>query len=141
VSAAESGFSTGIPEEFRDFECKRCGACCRKHGTVRLTEAETEAIAQYLHIETGEFTDRYTDLLPDRSALTLTELENGDCIFYDEENGCRIHPVKPAQCRKFPFFWRFPGWDDVCEGGKDLKMRKMRVMLSEERKQPDQMEG
>lgn len=127
-SGTADGASAGLP----GFRCRRCGACCRRHGTVRISDAEAEDIAAFLKLDVREFADRYADLLPDRSALTLTERENGDCIFYDASAGCRIQPVKPAQCRNFPFFWRFPGWDDICEGGKDLKKSRARAMLPEE---------
>jgi len=30
------------------------------------------------------------------------------------------NPVKPRQCSAFPFDWNFPGWEMLCEGGKEL---------------------
>lgn len=113
-----------MEEQFADFECKRCGKCCRKHGTVRLNEVEVNAIADFLNMEVSVFTNLYTDLLPDRSGLTLTEFENGDCIFFREGAGCLINPVKPKQCRDFPYYWNFPGWEEVCEGGKAMKKKR-----------------
>ena len=35
-----------------------------------------------------------------------------DCAL--TENGCRINPVKPRQCRDFPNKWNFPGWRELC---------------------------
>jgi hypothetical protein len=32
-----------------------------------------------------------------------------------EGDECRIHEVKPAQCRGFPNVWNFPGWEKECE--------------------------
>ena len=29
-------------------------------------------------------------------------MPNGDCVFYDK--GCKIYPVRPTQCRTFPFW-------------------------------------
>ena len=113
-----------MDEIFADFECKRCGKCCRKHGTVRLNGAEVNAIADFLNMDVPAFTDHYTDLLPDRSGLTLTEFENGDCIFFREDAGCLINPVKPKQCRDFPYYWNFPGWEEVCEGGKAMMKKR-----------------
>ena len=56
------------------------------------------------------------------SAITVTGLSiidrpggNGECVFLEGLNVCRIQPVKPVQCRGFPNEWRFPGWRDVCE--------------------------
>lgn len=117
--------------DLSDFRCLRCGNCCRKHGTVRLNDAESRRIADYLNISIYDFTDRYTALLPDRSALTIAELKNGDCIFYDSKaNGCRIQPVKPKQCRDFPYFWRFPGWEKTCAGVADLQKRRRDAIVN-----------
>lgn len=38
----------------------------------------------------------------------MTEAEmkpNGDCVFF-ESNRCQIHPVKPKQCRLYPFWFK-----------------------------------
>ena len=36
------------------------------------------------------------------SRLSLIERPDGDCIFY--RDGCGVYPVRPAQCRAFPFW-------------------------------------
>lgn len=109
-----------MDKDLAEFECQRCGNCCRRHGIVRLTNAEAETVAEFLHMDIYAFTEKYTELLPDRSALTLTELENGDCIFFDGDSGCRINPVKPKQCRDFPYVWRFENWTEVCAGARKM---------------------
>ena len=107
------------------FQCLRCGKCCRWKGLVKITPEEADAIIGFLGIPADEFFDRMTRISPDRSALSLTEKEDGSCFFYDAESRlCRIQSVKPAQCRAFPFTWNFPGWEDVCEGGRRLKARQ-----------------
>ncbi len=113
-------------EIFPDFKCLRCGSCCRRHGIVRLTETEVRQIADFLNMTEYQFTEKYTDLLPNRSALTLTELENGDCIFFSQDSGCRINDVKPKQCRDFPYRWRFANWENECEGAKAMN-RKIKI--------------
>ena len=38
---------------------------------------------------------------------SLTEKPNGDCTFLKRENGkalCSIYPVRPVQCRTWPFW-------------------------------------
>jgi hypothetical protein len=42
------------------FACTRCGSCCRGAGTVRISEAETEALARRLALEPHEFRAAYT---------------------------------------------------------------------------------
>ena len=62
-----------------EFQCKRCGNCCKWHGFVRLKDAEVDAIAEFLNMQVDEFLAQYTVLTPDRRALSLTERENGEC--------------------------------------------------------------
>ena len=101
------------------FQCLRCGKCCRWKGLVKITPEEADAIIGFLGIPADEFFDRMTRISPDRSALSLTEKEDGSCFYYDEASrSCRIQEVKPAQCRAFPHSWRFPGWEKECAGGR-----------------------
>ncbi|MDD5728047.1 MAG: YkgJ family cysteine cluster protein [Victivallales bacterium] len=99
------------------FICKRCGKCCTWPGYVRLNTDEVETIATFLGMEAQHFTAGYTRLTADRRNLSLTEKADGSCIFYTAEPpGCAINPVKPRQCRDFPEYWNFPGWEHECGG-------------------------
>ncbi len=90
-------------EEGLRFECTRCGRCCGGGpGAVWVTPVEAVAIADYLGITLEEFGRRYLRRFASGS-LSLTEKPNYDCIFL--ENGrCAVYPVRPAQCRLFPFW-------------------------------------
>jgi Fe-S-cluster containining protein len=50
---------------------------------------------------------------------SLTEYANGDCTFFDPEHRrCTIYPVRPRQCRTWPF-WNSnletpETWHEVC---------------------------
>jgi Fe-S-cluster containining protein len=35
---------------------------------------------------------------------SLKEKPNGDCVFYDRTAGCTVYPVRPRQCRTWPFW-------------------------------------
>ncbi len=94
--------------------CTRCGNCCRWPGIVRLKNVEIDRIADFMGLSVDEFTSRYTDLTPDRRGLTLTDREDGACVFLEGDNRCRINPVKPDQCRGFPDRWSFDGYEQVC---------------------------
>jgi hypothetical protein len=72
-------------------------------------------IAEFLHLSEEEFTERYTILTGDRRNLSLTEGEDGYCVFLTRDGACKIQPVKPNQCRMFPNFWSFPGFREKCE--------------------------
>ena len=103
------------------FVCKRCGACCRWEGAVKLEGNEADAIAGFLGMSVEEFLDKHTRLTPDRQHLSLLEKSNGECEYLtvapDGLPGCAIESVKPRQCRAFPDKWNFPGWQKLCKSG------------------------
>lgn len=104
------------------YVCDRCTACCKWAGDVRIEENEIAAIAQHLEISEEEFITRYTRLRTNRQGLSLIEKENHECIMLDG-NSCRIHAVKPSQCRGFPNKWNFAGWQQVCQA-KAIPLRE-----------------
>jgi|GEM_PF-436810 len=83
------------------FECLRCGSCCTgEPGVVFVEEAEKTTIADFLGISRQVFIERC--LFPIGDRLSIRETDDFRCIFY--ENGCSIYPVRPLQCRTFPFW-------------------------------------
>ncbi len=100
------------------YKCKRCGACCRWAGYVRISEEEANAIAAFLGLDLGDFLDKYTRITADGYDLSLIEREDESCIFITEDNECMIQPVKPKQCRDFPEHWNFPGFERSCKAEK-----------------------
>ena len=98
-----------------EFHCRCCGACCRiKDGIVRVSDAEISRIAAYLGMNEGEFIANETELAPDRKGLVLKSRADGACVYLDENNLCRINPVKPDKCRTFPFEWTNPDSNAIC---------------------------
>lgn len=96
------------------FTCLRCGACCRVPGYVALEAGEAEAIAAFLGVDTYAFTEKHTRFTLNRKSLSLVEGPNGTCVFLQDDNSCKIQPVKPAQCRGFPFLWRSSQLEQCC---------------------------
>ncbi len=86
------------------FECQACGRCCSgPPGYVWLDPAEAYQIADFLRLSPHQFFTRYLRLIDGQ--LSLIELSGGDCIFLDPESRlCRIYPVRPRQCRTWPFW-------------------------------------
>ena len=85
------------------FQCTRCGNCCTgAPGFGWVNEEEIEAIAEYL----GQPPLR-VELLYSRAVdrrRTLREKANNDCVFFERDKGCTVYPVRPRQCRTWPFW-------------------------------------
>jgi uncharacterized protein len=97
------------------FTCRRCGACCRQPGYVRVAPSEFEAAAALLGMATVDFVERYTRLHPDRRGLCLTETADGSCVFLEgSPAACRIQAAKPAQCRDYPIHWGRDNAKAIC---------------------------
>lgn len=84
------------------FECQRCGACCTGDpGIVYVNIEEVERIAEYLSNEISSFIKEY--LFPLGTGYRIKEHSDGRCYFYD--SGCTIYPVRPFQCKTYPFWF------------------------------------
>ncbi len=99
------------------FECTGCGNCCSgSPGYVWVDDEELAAIADFTGKSIGEL--RLFDTRIARGRLSLKEYANGDCIYLDPESRrCSIYPVRPKQCRTWPF-WHSniaspEAWQDV----------------------------
>jgi len=100
------------------FHCSRCGNCCTgEPGFVWVNNDELAAIAERL----GETFEHVKGLYTRKAqnGRTLREKANGDCVFYDRDQGCTIYAVRPAQCRTWPF-WESnvatpEAWRNTCE--------------------------
>lgn len=101
-----------------EFECQRCNECCRKPGYVYLREEEVQPIADFLKKDARVFMDEFCEIV-DRRRIVLKKKEGETCIFL-EDSGCQIHPVKPSQCRDFPFRWNTPASFEYCLGLKKI---------------------
>jgi Fe-S-cluster containining protein len=85
------------------FECTRCGDCCTgTPGFVWVNDEEVAAIAAFRGETVQEVLGLYTR--PEGDGRSLREKANGDCVFFDRAKGCTIYPVRPRQCRTWPFW-------------------------------------
>jgi uncharacterized protein len=67
-----------------------------------VTPEEIEAIAQFRGESSDDILSLYT--WPVDGQRSLKEKPNGDCVFYDGQEGCTIYPARPRQCRTWPFW-------------------------------------
>jgi Fe-S-cluster containining protein len=85
------------------FQCTRCGNCCTgPPGYVWVTPEEIAAIAEFRGESLDQIQALFTRLVGRRRSLK--EKANGDCVFYSRQEGCTIYPVRPRQCRTWPFW-------------------------------------
>ncbi|MHB8790104.1 MAG: YkgJ family cysteine cluster protein [Desulfobulbaceae bacterium] len=101
----------GFSYSFDPGACANCsGHCCRgESGYIWVNRGEIDRIAAYLGTNPIDFMAGSVRQVDRR--LSLKERWTGDealCIFFDERiRGCRIYPVRPTQCREFPFWNHF----------------------------------
>ncbi len=90
------------------FECMQCGRCCSGpgEGYIWVTKPEIQIIADFLKMTIGQLRQKYLK----RVGLRTTIIEHRttrDCIFLRDSAGqrkCMIYPVRPSQCRSWPFW-------------------------------------
>jgi len=107
------------------FRCTECGKCCTgTPGVVWITEEEIIALAAFLQLSIEDVHKRYIRKCGNRLALIEKPPKQGeyDCIFLKGKR-CTIYPVRPKQCRTFPWWdenltskeaWQEAG--KLCEG-------------------------
>lgn len=99
------GFDYGFDPD----ACEKCnGGCCRgESGDIWVNPAEIEAISQFLDISVFSFIETYLHRIGNRFSINERHIfQEFECVFLNEgdEKKCRIYPVRPAQCRLFPFW-------------------------------------
>ena len=116
--------SWNVPEELRNrsyffdngifFRCRRCGHCCTgTPGVVRVNASEIAEIARFLSLAEDRFISEH--LVKFEDGFSIREDGQGRCLFFNE--GCAIYPVRPRQCKTYPFWFNnlrsFQNWSAV----------------------------
>lgn len=109
------------------FDCTGCGACCTgEPGYVWVTPEEIQEIANFLSLSLDDFVQKYVRSAEGRFSLK-EKVPDYDCVFLEDKK-CQIYPVRPRQCRTFPFWPRCleskEAWDKTalaCEGIREGK--------------------
>lgn len=88
------------------FSCVQCSHCCKDEpGYVFLSEKEISIIHKHLGLSQENFIKTYCKKVQMGTfyMLSIIERPNNDCIFLTD-SGCSIYPVRPIQCRSYPFW-------------------------------------
>ncbi|MPZ48856.1 MAG: YkgJ family cysteine cluster protein [Dehalococcoidia bacterium] len=122
-----SGAATDSPRErwFEGglrFQCTSCGKCCTgSSGSVQVSTADLERLANFFELPAGTFARRYTRVTKGRRAL-IDGPGSHDCVFLTGKT-CSVYEARPTQCRTYPWWirnirdpesWQEAG--EVCEG-------------------------
>ena len=116
---SEPGESPWYADGLR-FTCSQCGNCCTGGpGYVWISREEIDRLADFLKLSSAVVIERYCRRLGGRYSLKEQRGERGyDCVFLTEmgkasaspggvklkKYGCAIYPVRPLQCRTWPFW-------------------------------------
>ena len=108
------------------FECSSCGKCCNgAPGIIIVLENEIDAISAFLELDRKTFVEYF--LYPYSGEFSIREDYTGRCIFF--ENGCSIYPVRPLQCRTYPFWFTNlssgQAWNDTSKTCKGIGSGKL----------------
>ncbi len=90
------------------FECIKCGLCCAgpDEGYIWITRPEIELLIKHLGITLKHARCEYLQRIGMRTTI-VEEPCGRDCIFLNgksDQKGCAIYPVRPNQCRTWPFW-------------------------------------
>jgi len=91
------------------FQCRQCGNCCAgpDEGYVWINKIEILKLADFLKISPQQLKNDYLRRVGVRYSL-IEKQPSKDCIFLsrnpDHTVKCDIYPVRPLQCRTWPFW-------------------------------------
>ncbi len=86
------------------FECTMCGYCCKGEGVVFVKGEELIKISEYLKESIETVKEKYVSRKVENGYWLKDHIFNGEktCIFFYDR--CVIYPVRPTQCRTYPFW-------------------------------------
>ena len=109
----------GFAFSFDPSACAKCdGVCCRgESGYVWVDRRDIENISNFLNIDIDDFIKDFLKKVGYKWSIKEIKRDGEyQCIFFDK--GCTIYPVRPRQCRDFPFWERYknPKYiEEVCK--------------------------
>ena len=103
------------------FTCTQCGNCCTgPPGYVWISSVELQRLAEFLKMQQCDVIERYCRKIDGKLSLKEKRGAGGyDCIFLEErkvetvqggekvvhtKRVCTVYPVRPLQCRTWPFW-------------------------------------
>lgn len=107
---------------FYPSKCEQCGGkcCVGESGYVFVNVDEMLAMAKFLGLAFEVFTQKFVRKVGYKFSLIETprELSNDFCCVFFNAGKCTIYPVRPKQCREFPF------WDTYRADSLDIQTKE-----------------
>lgn len=113
---------TGFDFSFDSCECEGCPGycCCGKSGNIWVSQNEILQISSFLQINIIDYIGTYLNRIGNRFSIKERLAEQGlECVFFEPQKQaccgklqhskkqCSIYPVRPFQCRQYPFWEHF----------------------------------
>jgi len=126
---------------FNPNACEECqGQCCTgESGYIFINNKEMLNISEFLGLNVREFSSKYLFAKNSRFSIKERKVQSDqglisyECKFFEKEkNGCTIYPVRPTQCRTFPFWNHYK--EDTIELRKELQQECPGVFYEKELK-------
>lgn len=87
-----------ILQDFGD--CLSCGLCCKVFPSIEVATDEIKLIVKKLNIDSKQFAINYLKTHKSENGQIKLSLKT-PCPF-QEDNHCKIHEIKPFDCKTFP---------------------------------------
>ncbi len=118
ADAAQPWYAQGL-----NFSCTQCGNCCTGGpGYVWISDQEVDRLAEHLKMTRAATIKKFCRTINGRLSLQEERDESGQypCVFLQADatgkRGCTIYPVRPLQCRTWPF------WEGNLSAEKNWKL-------------------
>ena len=92
------------PRKSFDFSCTACGKCCRGPGSVYFTPDDLKAVEEHLGLDAAGKADLRGRLIQAEENGYYVHRAGGACRLLGSDNRCTVYPVRPLQCRTYPFW-------------------------------------
>lgn len=108
----------------KSFECKKCGACCKWDGVVKLTTEDIGRLSKNLNLEKEAFLSKHTKKCDGHTVLK-DKPDTTECLFLKNDK-CSVWDFKPKQCADYPLKYnsKCPGFINENRSSSMLKYEK-----------------